>query len=260
MRAWPAALAACVLLSFPASAGAWTLDRGHLQIITGSTMSRATRRFDDNAAPSEKIAFDKLLAQSWMEYGLTDAVTLFAAPEYILANSGSSSGVVHARTSSVEAGLRILLLSRIGMLSVQASGKTAGAFDMSVSAGGESGRQLELRLLYGKSFRLLRRDAFIDIEAAERWIKRPRPNEVTLDATAGLWVSRRYLLLLQSFNTFSDGAALPPYEVYRLHKLQLSLVQRITPRWSFQSGYFQALAGRNIVQERGFIATIWYKT
>jgi protein XagA len=260
MRLLPAALAASVLLSLPACAGAWTLDRGHLQIIAGSTMSRATRRFDDKSAPSEKIAFDKLLAQSWMEYGLTDAVTLFAAPEYILANSGSNSGVVHARTSSVEAGLRILLLSRIGMLSVQASGKTAGAFDMSVSAGGESGRQLELRLLYGKSFRLLRRDGFIDIEAAERWIKRPRSNEMTLDATAGFWISRRYLFLLQSFNTFSDGAAQPPYEVYRLHKLQASLVQRITPRWSFQSGYFQALAGRNIVQERGFIISIWYKT
>jgi len=254
------AVAALVLLSPPALAGAWTLDRGHVQIFTGSCYSLATRRFDGNAVPSENTVFDKLTLQSWMEYGLTDAVTLFAAPEYTVADYGSGTAVLHPKSTSVEAGVRILLLSHGGMLSVQASGKTAGAFDMSVSADGAAGRQWELRLLYGRSFKLLRRDGFIDIEAAQRWIERPRPDEGTVEATAGFWISPRYLVMLQSFNTFAWGSAKPPYEPYRLHKLQASLVQRLTRRWAIQTGVFYAPAGRNIVQERGVVTTIWYRS
>jgi hypothetical protein len=253
-------LAALLLCVTAASGGAWTLERGQVQILSGSIMSRAGRRFDDHGEPSQQIVFDKLLLQSRMEYGLSDAVTLFALPEYVRAESGSAAGVTHSKGTAVEAGLRILLLSRIGMLSLQGSGKTAGAFDMSVSAGGAPGRQWELRLLYGKSFKLMHCDAFVDLEAAQRWIERPRPDERVFDATAGLWLTPGSLLMLQSFNTVAGEGAVPPYQDYRLHKLQASLVQRLTRRWSLQTGYFFAPGGRNVVQERGFVATVWFQT
>ena len=223
-------------------------------------MSRATHRFDGSASPTQKIVFTKLFIQNWTEYGLTDAVTLFAAPEYIIATSDmTGTGVDHTRTSSMEAGARILLLSHIGMFSVQLSGKTAGAFNMSTSAGGKSGWQVELRLLYGRSFRLLRREGYFDLQVAERWIKHPRPNEMTIDATAALWLAPKYLLMFQSFNTVAGGGARPPYEYYRQHKLQLSLLQRLTPRWSLQTGAFISPAGQNIIQEQGVITQLWYR-
>jgi hypothetical protein len=256
----PAVLAAMLLTVPAASGGAWTLEHGQAQIFTGTTVSRAGRRFDDKAAPSQKVVFDKLLLQSRMEYGLSDAVTLFAMPEYVAAESGGVTGVTRSKGTAVEAGLRILLLSRIGMLSLQGSGKTAGAFDMSVSAGGAPGRQWELRLLYGKSFKLMHCDAFVDLEAAQRWIERPRPDERVFDATAGLWLVPGSLLMLQSFNSVAGKGAVPPYENYRLHKLQASLVQRLSRRWSLQTGYFFAPFGRNVVQERGFVATVWFQT
>ncbi len=146
------------------------------------------------------------------------------------------------------------------MLSLQASAKTAGAFDMSVSSTGESGRQFEARLLYGRSFKLFKHNAFVDLEVAERWIARPRPNELALDATAGCWVDKDDLVLVQSFNFMTRGAVVPPYQPYELSKLQLSLVSRLTPHWSLQSGYFRSLAGRNIVKETGYVATLWYQT
>lgn len=244
-----------------AHAGAWTLDQHNLSVFAGTTSSQASRRYDGSGAAAKPIVFNKLLFQDWMEYGLTDAVTVFAAPEYVLADSNMNGGAAaSAHSVSLEAGLRILLLTKIGMLSVQASGKTAGAFDMSISSSGESGRQFETRLLYGRSFKLLHRDAFIDVEMAERWIARPRPDEVVFDGAAGWWLTRRNLLLVQSFNFMTRGAVLPPYEPYRLSKLQFSLVHRITRRWSFQSGYFFSLAGRNIVKETGMVATIWFQT
>lgn len=261
MRVLFAALFLTTLTAQAACAGAWTLDHGKVQVLTGIISSRASHRFDAHSDLSGKVVFNKLLTRSWMEYGLTDAVTLYWAPEYVLAEEGDGKArVTHFRSTSVEAGTRILLLSRIGMLAVQLSGKSAGAFDMSVSAGGESGSQFELRGLYGRNYKLFGCDAFVDIEAAERWISRPRPDELAIDATLGVWLGKRNLVMLQSFNTISASEAKPPFDYYRLHKLQVSLVQRITRRWSVEGGYFFAVAGQSIVQEQGFVAQIWFQT
>lgn len=243
-----------------AEASAWTLDRGDVQVFSGATASRATQKFDSSGTPVGKVVFNKLLVQNWAEYGLTDAVTLFAAPEYVVAETDlNHRGVVSVRSASVEAGARILLLTHIGMLAVQTSGMSAGAFHMSTAAGEEAGQQFELRLLYGRSFKALDRDAFFDMEAAQRWVSRPRPDEWNIDMTAGLWLTKDTLVMLQTFNMIS-GDATGACEGYRLHKLQASLVERITSRWSVQGGYFFAPAGRNIVKEQGLVMTIWYQS
>ena len=244
----------------PARAGAWTLDRGETQVITSVTFSRASRRFDGTGKPSQKMVFDKLFAQNSFEYGLTNAVTLYAAPEYVMAQSGGDGqATVRARSAAVEAGVRILLLTRIGMFSIQGSGKTAGAFDMSVSAGKASGSQAELRLLYGRNYKLLGLDGFADLQVAERWIRRPRPNEMAIDATLGLWLTPKTLAMVKSYNIISGGGGQPPYTFYRMHKLEFSIVRRITKRWSLQIGAFISPFGQNIVDERGVGSAIWYR-
>lgn len=261
MRAGAAIGLVLLLMADGAHAGAWTLDRHKLAIFAGTTTSTASRRYDDGGVPAKSIVFNKLLLQSWMEYGLTDTVTVFAAPEYVLAQSDmNGTGTATAHSTSVEAGLRILLLTKIGMLSLQASGKSAGAFDMSVSSSGEAGRQFEARLLWGRSFKLFRRDAFVDVEVAQRWIARPRPDEIALEATAGWRVTPQYLVLVQSFNFMTSGTVKPPYQPYELSKLQFSLIHRLSRRWSLQSGYFFSLTGRNIVKETGVIGTLWFQT
>ena len=242
----------------PALAGAWTLQKGQIQVLSGATVSRASHSFGRSA--DQKIVFDKLFVQNWTEYGVTDRLTLFAAPELVLVTDGvAGEKLSTTRATSVEAGGRYALINRVGVLSVQVSAKTAGAFDMSTSAGGQYGRLIELRALYGRGFKLLRRDAFLDLEVGERWIKRPRPNELVVDATAGIWLSSKYMVMLQSFNTIAGGGAKPPYEYYRLHKMQFSLVRRLNKRWSLQSAVFFSPAGQNIVQEQGLVTQLWYK-
>jgi len=241
-------------------AGAWTLDRGQVQVISGATYSRASRRFDNTGKPSQQVAFDKLFVQSCFEYGLTNAVTLFAAPEYVMAQSGGEGqATIRARSAAVEAGVRILLLTRIGMFSIQGSGKSAGAFDMSVSAYKASGSQAEIRLLYGRNYKFLGLDGFTDLQVAERWIKRPRPNEMTIDATMGLWFTRTTLAMFKSYNIVSGGGGQAPYTFYRMHKLELSVVRQITSKWSFQVGAFASPLGQNIVAERGVGSALWYR-
>jgi len=259
MRVTIPALLFVLLLPGPARAGAWTLDAGQAQVISGAVVSRATREFHSSTSPEHKVVFDKIFMQNWAEYGLTDAVTLFAAPEMVTATFDmNGTGLERTRAASIDAGARILLLSRIGMLSLQVSAKSAGAFDMSTSAGGQYGRQLELRLLYGREFKLFRHKVYIDLEVAERWIQRPRPNEMTADATVALWLTPKNLLMLQSFNTIAGGGAKPPYGYYRQHKLQFSILRRLSKHWSLQTGLFFSPAGQSIVREQGMIAQLWY--
>jgi protein XagA len=261
MRARAATVLVLLLIADGAHAGAWTLDRHKLAIFAGTTASTAAQRYDGGGGASKNIAFNKLLIQDWMEYGLTDTVTVFTAPEYVLAQSDmNGTGAASIRSESVEVGLRVLLLTKGGMLSLQVSAKSAGAFDMSTSSSGESGRQFEARLLWGRSFKLFKRDAFIDVEMAERWIARPRPDERVFEATAGWRLTPRNLVLVQSFNFMTFDAVKPPYQPYALSKLQVSLVHRLTSRWSLQSGYFFSLAGRNIVKETGAICMVWFQT
>ena len=244
----------------PASswAGAWTQDRGHVQVFSGFTVSRASKSFDEAGKPTHDVLFNKIFMQNSIEYGLTDAVTLFVAPEYVTVQSAAKGqAITRAHDTAVEAGARILLLSRIGTLSIQGSAKTAGAFDMTVSANQASGRQAELRLLYGRSFKLFGTAGFVDLQAAERWISRPRPNEMTIDTTAGLWLRRGTLAMFQSYSTISGRGGSAPYAPYRMHKLQLSLVQRITNKWSIQIGGLISPLGKNIVAEQGLTMSIW---
>lgn len=244
-----------------AEAGAWTLNRHASQIITGVTTSSASRRFDTSGNPTVPVQFNKILIQRTMEYGLTDAVTVFASPEYVFARYDMmGTGARSTGAFAIEAGTRILLLSRIGQVSLQVSGKSAGGFNMSVSSSSEAGRQFESRLLYGSNFTFLRRPGFFDVEIAYRWVAQPRPDEYVYDATLGWWLNKKYLLLVQSFNCATASTVLSPYQSYHLNKVEVSTVQMISRRWSLQSGYFLSYSGRNIVRESGFVMALWFKT
>ena len=238
-------------------AGPWT-NANHL----GCDAQPCVEEFRRRGKPTQSVAFDKTFSETYLEYGLTDDVTLVGAPEYVSAQSQIGSGpTTSARSFAVEAGVRILLFAHIGMLSIQGSAKTAGLYDMycvgSAYSKEPSGRRTELRLLYGTSFKFLRRDGFIDLQAAERWINWPRPDETVLDATVGLRLWPGTLLMVQSFNTQSAGGGDQSYAIYRQHKLEVSVVERISDRWSLQVGGFASPVGRNVVAEQGIIVSVW---
>ena len=203
------------------------------------------------------VSFGKLFAKDDFEYGLTDDITLFAVPEYVQARTQSTGAVYRAGSFTIEAGGRYRLFADAGVLSLQASYKTAGAFAMTVSDGKTSARQGELRLLYGTNFSLLGLDGFADFETAWRWIDPPNPDEIVADATAGIWVTHADLAMIQFFNIVSAGAGDAPYTGYRMHKVEFSTVRRIAEDWSVQTGMFVTFAGRNMVAERGMSVSLW---
>ena len=257
MRKIVALLAASLSIA-AAHAGAWTLPRGHWQVFTTSTQSQAGSSFDSQGRAVVPTKFDKLLLQNTFEYGVTSAITVFVTAAYATGTIQTPFvPLTTARDASFEGGVRLSLYTRHGRLSLQTSYKTAGAFDLSVSAGHASGRQVELRLLYGTGFKLFNRDGFADLQVAQRWIAAPRPNETPIDLTVGLWVSKKIMVMAQSFNTISAGDAEAPYTHYRTHKLELSVVERLSRHWSMQIGAFYSPAGQNALVEKGIAVSLW---
>src|SRR5512146_614805 len=174
------AIVLCLLFLAPLDvhAGAWTLKKHHWQVFSATTTRSASASFGANGRQSSPTRFRKFLTQNTLEYGLADTITLFATPAYVSASAQTGDGkVTRATGSSIEAGARILLFSHIGKLALQGSYKAAGPFDLSNSANQSAARQVELRLLYGDSFKLFGDDGFVDLQAAQRWINHGRPDE-----------------------------------------------------------------------------------
>lgn len=239
-------------------AGAWTLKKHHWQTISGATLSQASIMFGSDGRASRPTKFGKSLLQNSLEYGLTDHLTLFATPAVVMANvQEPGTRPVAARDTSVEAGARYLAFDSFGIFSIQASYKAAGAFDLSVSNNQQPGRQIDVRLLYGTGFTLFGMNGFADIQAGQRWLNRPRPDETPVDLTAGLWLTPRTMLMAQSLNIISSGDAIAPYSYYRSHKIGLSVVQKVWKRWSVQFGAFVSPSGQNALVERGVGISLW---
>jgi hypothetical protein len=256
--AWRTAVAFLTTVCCHAAwAGAWTLPAGNTQVISGVIYSSAVESFDDKGHAVPAI-YSKLLFQSYGEHGLTDDLTLILEPEYAIATEGGPGRpTIHADDFAVKGGLRYLLTDSIGMASVQASYKTAGAFDMSVSANNDSGSEIELRLLYGVNFKLFGRDAYFDAEAAQRWISGARPDETPIDLTLGLHWSDKLTFMAQSFNIVAAGDGRPPYGYYRSHKVEFAVLQRLWNHVYLESGAYVSPLGQNSLVERGVDASLW---
>lgn len=252
------ALCATLLLTCSAGAGAWTQDRHEWFSIMSFDTASAGKGYGATSRANAPVKFDKFYVKNLVEFGLTNRITLFAVSDYVVANATwADETPVHARDASFEGGVRFRITDRIGVLSVQSSYKQAGPFDLSNSVGLDSARIAEARLLYGTNFKLFGRDGFADIEAAQRWITRPRPDETVLDLTAGLWLGSKTMMMLQNFNVISGGDADPPYTYFRTHKIELSLVRNLSPRWSVQLGGFISPAGQNSLVEQGASLALW---
>ncbi|HEU0095518.1 MAG TPA: hypothetical protein VFQ52_03625 [Rhizomicrobium sp.] len=263
MRTVLLALAFAVLPA-AARAAAWTLPRHDWQIISGVISSDATRSFDSRGDAVTPARFQRLLLQNDIEWGLDDRLTLLVRTETAYAHTrDGTSAAVNAVDNAIEGGARLRLFQGLGILadddvlSLEATARTAGAFNFAYSVNASaSGGDWGARLLYGSGFRLLDKDGFVNLEAGYRWLSAPRPSQMPIDLTAGLWLDSDWMVMLQSFNMVS-GPAMPPYVRFRSHKIEASAVTRLTDSLSLQAGAFFSPAGQDALDERGLCLSIW---
>ena len=119
-----------LLLPLDARAGAWTRPAHDWQVITGIQLSDASRSFGSDSRADVPIKFSKAALQSWTEYGLFDNLTLFLNNETVAVRSAQTGlAPVTAIDSAFEGGARLRLIKDFGILSLQGSFRTAGAFN-----------------------------------------------------------------------------------------------------------------------------------
>jgi hypothetical protein len=242
-------------------AGAWTMDEGHGQVVVGGLLSDATDAFSGSRSLQSTPRYGKFEAQGLIEYGVTDRFTLMAAPGFQRIDIAPPTSATRSGAGYTEFGGRYRLWQDNGwVFSTQATARVPGTNETSNPAAiGYTDPEYDARALLGKSFTLGGLAAFVDFEAAQRFRTGAPPNEFRFDASLGVRVAPKWLLLAQSLNVMSEGSGGLLFPAYDYSKVQLSVVYSLTPAWSLQFGGFSTVSGRNALQENGLIAGVWYK-
>jgi hypothetical protein len=251
------------LWSVPSAAwaGAWTLPQGTGQWFATVTADDATRYFNGGGLASTP-RYDKDEAQLLIEYGITDRLTAIFDPGVQHIDIAAPTSAQRSGLGYTEFGARYgFVQDPTWVFSGQATLRVPGTTDTANPAAvGYTDVEADLRLLLGHNFKIGDLPAFFDVEVAERVRTMGYPSEFHADATIGVKVLPRWLLLAQSFNVVSEGSGISIFGgSYEYYKLQLSAVYEITPTWSVQGGGFTTYAGLNALQENGAIFGIWHR-
>jgi hypothetical protein len=251
------------LMAFPSTAfaGAWTLDAGEGAAIVTATPSSADKAFDGRGDLQSTSRYSKGELQALLEYGVADRFTLMLTPQL---QHVSISGPFEPQRTGLgytDIGGRMRLGNGDSwVLSAQTTFRVPGTFDKSnLAAIGYTDPEVDVRGLFGYSFKAGAWPAFVDVQVAQRFRIGGPPDEFRADLTLGLRPQDRWLLLMQSFNVISEGKGSWEYPSYAYHKFQLSAVYSLTKRLSLQLGGYTTYWGRNALQENGVVLGAWYR-
>ena len=242
-----------------ALAGAWMQEPGHGLVIFAGAASESTRGFSTAGRPAPASKLTKAEATAYVEAGVADGWTAFG-----------QTTVQDKRLESPRASYRGFDYTEIGIrrrawsdgpfvVSLQGSVRLPGATEgaRNPATAGNTGPEIDTRLVGGASFTLAGYDGFAEASAGFRTRGGAPPNETRIDLAVGVRARPSVLVLFQSFNKISDGPGRSGFLAYREHKLQSSIVWDVTPAWSLQVGALTTVAGRNTPQEVGGLVAVW---
>jgi len=242
-----------------AHAGAWTPEAGHGEIIVATFFEQASQSFDAAGRFTPTPLYRSAQANLYVAYGVSDWLTAILRP-------GVQSSSIAAPDSQKYTGLgdsEVAAQARLwrddqtvvsvlaGVRAPTSGGAAAG------SLAGPNRPEYDLRLLLGRNVSWGAFPGFVDLAAGYRLVPGPAPDEGHVDATVGLYLAPRLLVLAQSFNTISAGSSDPSYPRWAQAKAQFSLVYSLDAEWRAQAGGYVTLAGRNSYRENGALLALW---
>jgi hypothetical protein len=243
-------------------AGAWTLEEGKGQVIVTGTVSQASDAFDSSRGLGSTPRYSKFELQGLVEYGLSQRFTMMVSPSLQYIDIASPTNASRGGFGYTEFGGRYRFMQgNDWVFSGQTLLREPGTDQATNPAAvGYTDPELDMRALFGQSFNVSGLPAYVDIQVGQRFRFGDPPDEFRFDATFGLYVAPKWLLLAQSLNVFSEGAGSSVlFPAYDYEKLQLSAIYSVTNNLALQFGGFTTFSGRNALQENGLITGIWYK-
>lgn len=251
-------LSSAVCAVFDVRAGAFLMPQGAGQLIVGVAGIQSDRRFSASGALEPAPSWRKANIGGYFEYGLTSRLTAVVAPAVSgwagavatapVGSDGSALGLRYGiwRNAAHVVSLQVLVQPPVGRES-QAN---------RIADDGARSFAADLRMLYGGCFDMFGWPAFVSLEPGGRLRAGGLPNALVFDGTLGVRVRSRWMVLLQTFESYRFAAS-PVSPSALSAKLAASLVYELAPSWSLQVGAFRGVAGFNTAREVGPFASLW---
>jgi protein XagA len=258
----PHLTAAALFAATPAFAGALLLPEGDGQLIATTTFADARKAYDRQGRLITTPSYRKFEAQSYLEYGAADWLTIVA-----------EGGATDFRGSSAQPGLpaqgpapqyRGLGLGAVGgrtrlfetcgfYFSLEAGLRTASPVAQ-VFLDMKTGVQADARLQLFHALELLDLPGFLDAQLGYR-SRGQNGDEMRADLTLGLRPRADFMLLAQSFTALAPwrGSTSP----FVTQKFQLSGVYDLNRTFSMQLGVAAAPVGFDSPAERAIVTGVW---
>ena len=249
------------LPSRPARASAWNLPAGAGFTNVDVTLDSGDRYFDKDGRLLPARSYRNADIGGYVEYGITDWLMAVARPSLDLTQVGSPGGGHYLGPGATQAGLQYqALVFGPAVFAVQGTFRLPGTTSHQDSATiGNTAREGDFRALGGVSFHVGPFPAFGELQAAYRVRSDGGASQWHGDATLGIDLTPRLLLLVQSFNQVPVGDGTPYLPSATYSDLKISIVEKITVAWSVQFGAYMTVAGRNALRERGAVVGIWHR-
>lgn len=213
-----------------ARGGAWLMPPGDGQVIVDTFFSDSTQAFDARGHLIPVPAYKKFELGTYIEYGLTNWLTLVAAPSYDRIQNPPPGQSYNGLGESEIAARVGLYRSDTSVISFQAGLRSPGG-SFADSLGPFEVRRaasLDVRGLAGHNVVVAGMDGFVEAQAGYRFYAAGQPGEWRIDLTMGLRPWPRLLVMLQSFTSIVNGSL--QFGHVSWTKLQPGLVPTIPKR------------------------------
>jgi hypothetical protein len=215
-------------------------------------------RLDVYRAEAAQRRFDQTAAQSYVEFGATDNLTI--GGKVVQAwQAAEGDDIETRRTGVIEADvfvqrtIRSTETSAVSLQLLYAAPTRLPTFGVS---GGEDGRDAAVQLgaLWGRGFG----QAFFSSALSYRASLGDDADQIRLDGTIGYNRTRGRLYLLDVYSTYSLGDAGPLGLDYSVMTMAPSVVLPLTQRYKIQFGANVDLATDGIDAGKGLFMGLWY--
>lgn len=230
----------------PARAAAWTLAPGAV------FLSLSASRYNPNGADTTPEVTTSVYAEvgvlPWLTLGGT-VETKADRREGFGGDSTANSGAAFVRARLHEGAAGDPLSVQLGFIGpITKPDPQTGIF--------AEERAIDARLLYGRGFSTALGDAFVNAEAARRWLREGGADEWRLDLTAGLRPAARLLVMAQMFGVLGGRNQDPFGSDYDSVKFAPSVGYDLGPA-TVLLGAEKTVAGRNVDHGLRLKLSIW---
>ncbi len=253
-------LCAAIWASGGAAASPWARADNDLLVISRADYFNADLGRVNTIDGLVDSRFERLEANTYVEFGLTDNITIGGKALY------GTSWLTRGATVETVSGFSEV--EGFGQYQLFRSHAHAGSLKLATArpARFSSGARPELEsdgvdvkfsALYGRNILIRPIKIFTSAEFGYRKRFSDSADQVLIDATIGIEPSDRFVLLVDLFSTISLRNETNNGADFDIVKIQPSLLWRATGRWALQAGLTEEIAGRNISRGRTVFVGLW---